>query len=232
MTRQPAERWTMAQVRDFLGQGPAVAIHPAPVTATDPDGTRVMQATPSEPVAVPPVVVDPGAAGHVAPDAEERRPGRRSLWPWVAAAAVVLALTVITGAVLVGAREGSSPSATPPSSGHSSTPGPSSSSSADAQAAAMSSFITNYLSTATSDQHASWAMLTTGFQKESGGFGRYQGFWRTISSATARDITPDPAALTVTYGVDYLRTDGSTATDQVTLKLVRNGASYLINGEA
>lgn len=230
MTRRPAERWTMAQVRDFLGQGPGVAISPAPTTAADPDGTRVMQATPSEPVAVPPVVVDPEVFGQLAPETEGRRRRRRSPWPWVAAAAVVLALAVIVGAALLGAGEGSSPSATPPSSGHSSASGPSSST--DAQAAAMSTFLTNYLSTATSDQHASWAMLTTGFQKESGGFGQYQGFWRTISSATARDIAPDPAALTVTYGVDYLRTDGSTATDQVTLRLVRSGSSYLINGEA
>jgi len=95
----------------------------------------------------------------------------------------------------------------------------------------MRTFITDYLSTATSDQHASWAMLTTGFQQESGGFGQYQGFWRTISSATPRDIRANPADLTVSYGVDYVRTDGSSTSDEVTLQLVRNGSSYLINGE-
>ena len=42
----------------------------------------------------------------------------------------------------------------------------------------MQTFITNYLSTVTTDQHASWDMLTTGFQKESGGFGKYQQYWR------------------------------------------------------
>jgi hypothetical protein len=95
----------------------------------------------------------------------------------------------------------------------------------------MRTFVASYLSTATTDQRASWAMLTPEFQKASGGFGQYQGYWRTISSATPRGITPDPAAMTVSYDVDYVRTDGSTASDQVTLRLVRGGSSYLIAGE-
>ena len=96
----------------------------------------------------------------------------------------------------------------------------------------MRSFITDYLSTVTSDQHTAWGMLTTGFQRESGGFGQYQKYWRTISSATPRDITADTADLSVTYDVDYVRTDGSTTSDNVTLHLVRSGTSYLINGES
>jgi hypothetical protein len=96
----------------------------------------------------------------------------------------------------------------------------------------MGSFITTYLSTVTSDQHASWKMLTPSFQRASHGFGSYQKFWRTISSATPHDINADPDAMTVSYAVDYVRTDGSTTTDQVTLQLVQDGSSYLINGEA
>jgi eukaryotic-like serine/threonine-protein kinase len=242
MTRRPADRWTMAQVRDFLGAEPGVAITPAPAAIADPEGTRVMQATPSEPVAVPPVRVDPETAWPATAGTASGGRRRGSRWPWVAAAAVVAAIAVIVAAALLGAREGSTPSATPSPATHSkastpSSPSPSPShspspSSADVEAAAMRSFITNYLSTATSDQHASWGMLTTGFQQESGGFGQYQGFWRTISSATPRDISPNPADLSVSYGVDYVKTDGSTASDEVTLQLVRNGSSYLINGES
>jgi hypothetical protein len=88
------------------------------------------------------------------------------------------------------------------------------------------------VSTVTTDQHTSWDMLTTAFQKESGGFGKYQQYWRGISSATPHDITPNPADLSVTYGVDYVKTDGTTSSDQVTLQLVRDGTSYLINGES
>lgn len=95
----------------------------------------------------------------------------------------------------------------------------------------MRSFITTYLSTVTSDPHESWTMLTKSFQQASHGFGSYQKFWRTISSASPHDVNPDPAAMTVSYGVDYTKTDGSTSSDQVTLQLVKNGSSYLINGE-
>jgi hypothetical protein len=96
----------------------------------------------------------------------------------------------------------------------------------------MRAFITDYLSTVTTDRHAAWDMLTPEFQKASGGFGRYQQFWRTITSATPRDITPHPRDLSVTYDVDYVKTDGSTTGDQVTLQLVRDGSSYLIAGES
>jgi serine/threonine protein kinase len=233
MTRSAADRWSMAQVRDFLGRGPGVEVSPT-LLAADPDATRVLQPTPSEPVAVPPVVVDPELAAHLPPEPGRPRRRRRSPWPWVAAAAVLLALAVIGGAALLGARDDSTPSGTPKSPGRSASSGPSSpsASTAGAQAAAMRSFVTTYLSTAPTDQHASWEMLTRDFQRESGGFGKYQGFWRTISTATPVDISPDPADSSVSYGVDYVRTDGSAASDQVTLILVRSGSSYLINGEA
>lgn len=75
-------------------------------------------------------------------------------------------------------------------------------------------------------------MLTPAFQQASGGFGRYQGFWRMYRSATPRDITPDPEGMTVSYGVDYVKTDGETSSDEVTLRLVKDGSSYLIDGES
>ncbi len=230
MAREPDDRWRMTQVRDFLGQGPGATITPAFVPVGDPEGTRVLQATPPEPIAVPPVIADPAITGPVAPVPTSGQ-DRRSPWPWILAAAVVLALAVIAGAALIGTRGGGGTPSAGGSSGHSSPSSPSSSNAND-QTAAMRSFITTYLSTVTSDQHASWAMLTTGFQKESGGFGKYQRFWRGFSSATPTNVTPNPADLSVAYDVDYVRTDGSTSSDQVTLHLVRDGASYLINGES
>ena len=230
MAREPGDRWRMTQVRDFLGQGPEATIAPAFVPVGGAEDTRVLQATPPEPIAVPPVVADPAMTRPVAPAPTSRR-DRRSPWPWILAAMIVLALAVIAGAALLGTRGGDGTPSTGGSSGHSSPSTPSSSSAND-QTAAMRSFITTYLSTVTSDQHASWAMLTTGFQKESGGFGKYQRFWRGFGSATPTNITPNPADLSVTYAVDYVRTDGGTSSDEVTLHLVRDGESYLINGES
>jgi serine/threonine protein kinase len=233
MSRRADDRWSMVQVRDFLSDGPAVANIPPAVVDADLDGTRILQPTPSEPVAVPPVVVDPALAEELAPEPTTHL-RRRSPWPWFAAVAVLLAVAVIAGAALLGAREGGSPSAGGPSGQRSSSRSSSGTTTAgaDAQAAAMQTFITNYLSTVTDDPHASWDMLTTGFQKESGGFGKYQQYWGTIESATPREITPNPSDLSVSYGVDYVKTDGSTSSDQVTLQLVRDGSSYLINGES
>jgi eukaryotic-like serine/threonine-protein kinase len=231
MTREPAERWSMAQVRRFLDQDGAVTIHPTPVGGIDADGTRVLQATPSEPLAVPPVSVDPHLAPAPAPVEPEHRAGR-SRWPWIAAAAALVAVAAIAAiAAYLGSGDSGRPTAAPRSPS-SSTSSPTSTSSAASPGEQMRSFITTYLSTVTSDQHRSWAMLTPSFQDESGGFGQYRQFWRTITSATPRDITPDPAAMTVTYGVDYVKTDGSSTSDQVTLQLVPSGSSYLIAGEA
>jgi serine/threonine protein kinase len=230
MTRRPDDRWTMTEVGEFLERGPTASITPAPLGATDPDSTRILQATPSQPVAVPPVVVDPELAGELT---RQRPPARRarSAWPWVIAAVAVLAVVAILGAALVGNGDDSHRNGGPSASRHSSPSKPSSSNPGH-QAAAIRTFITNYLATVTSDQQASWAMLTPAFQRESGNFGQYQKFWRSISSATPHDISPDPAALTVTYGVDYVHTDGSTSTDEVTLQLVQQGSSYLIDGES
>ena len=42
----------------------------------------------------------------------------------------------------------------------------------------------------------------------------------------------DPAAMTVTYDVDYVKDTGATSTGHVTLQLVEDGSSYLIAGES
>jgi len=98
----------------------------------------------------------------------------------------------------------------------------------------MQGFIQDYLATVTSDQKASWAMLTPAFQEASGGFGKYKGFWKTIESADPTSIRADPDTLEVRYGVDYVRKDKSRVSDVVTLRLVYDAANdtYLIDSEA
>lgn len=219
----------MAQVRDFLAEGPNVRIHPVPFGAVTDDGTRVLQPTPSEPVVLPPVLLDPPDADPEPPPV--RRPSR-PMWPWIAAAVLLVLLAALGAAALVGGNN-NRPSASPPSS--TGTTGPTTHHSPHspppvrtADAGSMEQFVTNYLSTVTSDRHAAWAMLTPAYQRASGGFAGYQGFWRTIDSATVRSIHADPASLQVTYDVDYLRANGSRTSELVTLQLVRHGSSYLI----
>jgi eukaryotic-like serine/threonine-protein kinase len=232
MTRDPADRWTMRQVRDFLDQGHDVTIHPAPAAAVDLDGTRVLEPARSEPVGVPPITSDPGLlATPVAAEAPRRR--RRPLWPW-AAAVVLLVAVVVLGwmALTTGNGGGGDNQAGGGRSSSPSSPKTSGSSVPNVQAAAMEDFISTYLATVTQDDHATYAMLTPTFQQESGKFGGYHGFWKKVESATPSNIQADPVAMTVSYDVDYVKTDGSTSSDHVTLQLEKNGSSYLIAGEA
>jgi eukaryotic-like serine/threonine-protein kinase len=231
MTREPGERWSMAQVRDFLDQGHDVTIHPAPLLLADDDeGTRVLQPTPAEPMAVPPVAAEPRPGSPPAGVPAGPR-GRSPLWPWAAAVVVLVAVGVIAFAALNSGNGGGggSPGAGGPTS---SAPGDQSSSTDTPQVTAMRDFVSTYLATVTSDQHTTWAMLTPGFQQESGGFGSYQRFWRSVSSATPSNISADPTALTVSYDVAYVKRTGSHVSDHRTLQLVRSGTSYLIAGES
>ena len=96
----------------------------------------------------------------------------------------------------------------------------------------MKDFITTYLAKVTQDDHATYEMLTPAFQQQSKNYGGYHGFWKNVESATPSNVQADPAAMTVTYDVDYVKTDGSTSSDHVTLQLVKDGSSFLIAGEA
>jgi eukaryotic-like serine/threonine-protein kinase len=240
MTREPEQRWSMAQVRDFLDQGRDVAVHPEPLAAVDPQTTQVLDATPAQPLAVPPIVADPALVVPPAPalaptPVDETRRRRRPVWPWVAAVVALVAVVVIAFAALTSGNGGdkkNTGAGGPTSSGPA---GPSSSSSATTgapQAAAMRTFISNYFATVTSDDHATFDMLTPAFQAQSKGYAGYHGFWKTIASATPSNIVADPAALTVSYDIAYVKVDGSHSTDHRTLQLVRSGTSYLIDGES
>jgi len=230
MTRNPADRWSMTQVRDFLDQGRDVTIHPAPAAAVDPDGTRVLEPTRSEPVGVPPVVADPAlTATPVSAEVPRRR--RRPVWPWAAAVILLVAVGVLGFLALTSGGGGNDQAGR----GTSSSPGsPTSSSSSGTKdrAAAMEDFISTYLATVTQDDHATYAMLTPAFQQASGKYGGYHGFWKDVESATPSNIQADPAAMTVSYDVDYVKRGGTTSSDHVTLQLVKNGSSFLIAGEA
>jgi eukaryotic-like serine/threonine-protein kinase len=233
MARRPEDRWSTAQVRDFLDQGRDVTIHPTPVLGTDGESTRLLQPTPAEPVAVPPVAVDPVLAASPAesPAAPPRR--RRSPWGWVAAAVALLALAVIAVAgwtSLTGDTTADSGPRRPASSNTgSSTTGTAGTSATKAQA--MEKFLDTYLSTVTSDRRAAWEMLTPAYQAVSGGFGGYSGFWATVRSATPSNVTADPDSMTVTYDVAYVKADGDHVDEHHTLQLVPDGSSFLINDQ-
>jgi serine/threonine protein kinase len=243
MATDPAHRWTMAQVAGYLAAGPegttgepVGTVAPVPVIR-DGEGTHVMGsvASPSPP--------PPPPARRVERD---RRPTASTLvGALLVVSVLVLALVVFllvrdagsgttASAGSGGGADSPSASATPSPSPTTTSASPSPSPSADPQQqrAAMEAFAVDYLSTVTSDPSRTWPRLTPGFQRASGGFDSYAGFWGTIDSAVPSRLSADPDAGTVSYTVEYTRQDGSTTTDDVTLRLVERGDEYLIAGES
>ncbi|MFN8194056.1 MAG: serine/threonine-protein kinase [Nocardioidaceae bacterium] len=216
MATDPAQRWPMARVVDFLRAGPqqpGIRAVPGPVSVPPPppaDATRVLSAVP---------------AG-------------RSRRGWRALAAVAAVLALLGATWLLWPDGDPSTTAGRPasgadgsSSGRQSPTGSTSQAADDAERAAMEDFVRAYLATVTSDPHAAWSRLTPDFQRASGNFGQYQKFWKRIRSATLDSLSADPQAGTVSYHVRYTLADGGTSTDDVTLVLDGSPGSYLIAGE-
>lgn len=250
MTRDPAERWSMAQVRDFLVAGPdGTTLHPAPGTTAAVPAVEATQSLPPAPVPpVPETGAEPESEAVPAPAAPRSSRGGRTGAILLATGVVALVvLLFIAWRLLTAGDAGTttplpntssdSPSQTedtddptetgdpddPPKSSESTPKGPT--------VKAMQKFITNYLATAPSDPETTFQQLTPEFQRASGGLDTYSGYWRTIESATPVEINADPEALTVAYTVDYVRTDGSEVTNNVVLGLVYRGGQYLIARE-
>ncbi len=244
MTREPAERWPMLQVRDFLAEGPlaagtgtrprqaaaASAAVTAPVLPPDgpgPDGgTQVLAPTPTpEPLPPPPPVHRRGPSGVII---------------GVLIALVVVALFLLF-AWLFGAFDGNESSSGAESgpdrpTSETSASQPEDSSSApdpQEQEAAMESFLTTYIQTAIDDPNSSWTMLTPQFQAQSKNFGQYKGFWDQWQSAEVTDVSADATAMTVSYSIVYTPEGkgGDDVTNQVRLTLQPDGDSFLIAAE-
>ena len=95
----------------------------------------------------------------------------------------------------------------------------------------MKDFVRDYLDTVTEDPATAWTRLTPAYQRASGGFDGYTGFWSTIAKANPKSIDADTDGLTVSYDVEYERTNGSKVEEAVTLLLRRTQDGYLIAGQ-
>jgi eukaryotic-like serine/threonine-protein kinase len=243
MTRDPAERWSMSEVRDYLADGPSAAR-----AVADPGSTQVMAPAPVAPVPAPahptdtPVEPMPAAAPVAAGSSGPSEGGRRRRTPWLLAVAGVVLLLVLVAIAWSLVTGGETPTAEEPSGGggggSSSQSEPSESEETsetpvdEPTADEMESFIDTYLTAAAADPSTSFPMLTAAFKEASGGFESYAGFWNTIDTAELVEASADPESLNVTYTWSYTRTDGTSGTDQVTLGLVYRDGTYLIDQEA
>jgi len=246
MTRDPADRWSMSQVRDFLVAGPSgTTIHPAPTTVAE--STQLLTAAPvaaAAPIADTPTdLTAPPVATAAAPPR-----GRHTSTILIGAGLVALVVLLFAAwALITGGEEPNDTTTTPSGTGNDtpsqtkdpqpsdpsepSDPSDSSAPAAEPNATDMEAFIANYLATAPSSPETTFQQLTPAFQESSGGIGGYSGYWSTIETATPVEITADPEALTVAYTVDYVRTDGSEVSGETVLGLVFKNGGYLIASE-
>lgn len=221
MTREPADRWSMAEVQRFLAREPVEAEVTQPLVPLLPPTPQSEPEPEPEPVPVP----LPGREG-----------GRSLVAVLGVVGAVVLVALLGWAAYLVGSgddpdRGGDGrPAAEGPRSSDAGSRTPSGSEEA-VTAEGMESFVTEYLATVTTDPKAAWEHLTPEFQSASGNYGQYKGFWKTIASAQVVSVDADPNSRKVTYTVEYQRQDGSSTTDEVTLQLAGSDGAYLIAAE-
>ncbi len=220
MVRDPEQRWSMEQVRDFLAAPPQQAVptdivEPTPLEEADEaDGTRVL-APVTQPSA--PFVLAPPTADSPEP---RRPPARRLLIGLGVVVALVLLVAVVT-----------SLSGRDPSSGPSASPG--------------NRF--DLVGRLEADQggdgvlhprlrvrrlrgpDTSWTMLTPKFQRESGGLDTYRRFWGGVTNGRVLSISADPANLTVSYQVRFDNFNNGPGPTVLDLKF--EDGKYLIDGE-
>jgi hypothetical protein len=239
MTRDPADRWSMARVRDFLAGGPAAPLVSQPTARmdSDPAATQVFSRG-VPPVGPPTMRPGPPGTAPVAPAANRTRGG---LLPALLAVLAVVVIALIGWLAFKAGNGGDGADGKP---GTAASPrggggGSSSSSSSSAPvtpdpvtADGLENFVEDYLATVTSDPATAWGELTPAFQAASGSFGQYQRFWKGIRTADLVSADPDPDHRRITYTVEYLHTDGAKTSDEVTLQLEGTDGDYLIAGES
>ncbi|WP_435747093.1 serine/threonine-protein kinase [Nocardioides sp. SYSU DS0663] len=218
MTREPGDRWTAAQVRDFLRSGRA------------PAGSTTARV----PAAAPP--------RQRATEEDDARPSDRHGRRVATAVLGLLALLVVTVAGVSLARDRTSEDDPPPTTATADpvpeptpTPGASDPPQRPTEAGAEQ-FVRDYLTTAADDPSAGFAMLTREFQRQSGGLAGYTGFWgrvRSIDGVSRVDADVDgPRDIGVRYSYRWTFDNGETRRDDVRLRLVHDGEDFKIAGES
>lgn len=238
MVRDPARRWSMEEVRDFLADpasrlspttGVRVAVGPVGPVG---DPTRIQPVAGQVATSAPPAYAPSTAVGRP-------RPSPRVLL-------VGLALSLVLGLVLYAVLAGRDPApeSTARTSGTTSSPsgqpspsrGPSPSSEPSPRAApakptakGMENFIRDYVRAVASDPTTSWRMLTPKFQRQSGGLERYRSFWDDATNGRVLSISANPRDLAVSYQVRFDNFDNAPGPTVLDLKF--DGTRYLIDGE-
>ncbi|TNM41270.1 serine/threonine protein kinase [Nocardioides albidus] len=154
------------------------------------------------------------------------RASRRTTRVIAAIAAAVVLLVLVTALVLrPDGDEGTSGAGKDSGSPGTTTTAPTTPAAAPT-AEEMETFARNYVATASADPSRGFAMLTPGYQAASP---EYADFWGRVRRPQILTVTADPAAMTVTYRYKYVLAGAGRRSELVTLDLVDQGGSLLID---
>jgi len=236
MTRDPAQRPTMADVRDYLHARPGVRPEPAVDRTPTRESPAVDSATASMAAVPPPPPAPPRSDDPPAPTRSdaERTDRRRRVGMLAVVAAALAAVAAVIGVVMVIASGGDDEAplagdVTSASEEQQNSPTDPTTSEEPEQptAAELEDFATSYVRTASQDPGAGFAQLTAAYQRQSPDYRR---FWGRMSNPEILRVSADPEAMTVTYRYKYEFPGVGNRTETVTLELVQRGDRILISG--
>jgi eukaryotic-like serine/threonine-protein kinase len=230
MVQDPAARWSMAEVSEFLHAGPGAAPVPTPV-----EPLRAVPPIPDEPDHPTEVMAPAPAAPPPAPEpaAAPREGRRRGVLPWLVGAGAIALVMMIGLLIYYNNQDSPEPPAAESTGQRSSDDGSEPTTDPpQVNAADMEQFAEDYVTTAADDPAAGFAMLTPAYQGESGGLEGYESFWGTVTNPQILDVEADPDNLTVTYTYRYNQRGEGNKTETVTLRLVEDDGGFRIAGTA
>ena len=202
MVKDPARRWSMAQVRDFLAAPRTDRVGRPAAAAARRTPDRAAEPRPRVVAAVAPLGDPPPASSR----------GCRGAAPARSAVALVL-VVVLFAACLRGAVRGRRPRRCPhrrdqpvraTSTGSPQPPAaPSQTAAASRPPRAWSRSSATTSPPSRPNPDTAWPMLTPKFQRESGGLDTYRKFWGGVGTGRILDISADPRTLVVSYRVRF-----------------------------
>ncbi len=221
MVHDPAQRWTMDDIVDFLAQAPDAPFGPR--ATPDPTSTQVA-----------PSASEATRSRAYAPVIAHHRPAPKrvgfGIVPLLVVAAVV-ALVVMIGLLITQNDPATGDITANPTPVAEESPSVSASktTAATPTEAGIKQFISDYLDTASSNPDEGFAMLTSSFQAASP---NYVEFWSSVKNPTITSISADARAQTVTYVYQYTRAGQGRSSDKVSLQLIFRNGEYFIDGES